>query len=180
MNNNPFYVLSMEYKKNEKKKRESFVIPKAPCCVWCKFDPVSFLHGHYKGMVRILQRNVGMKIVNQKVNETMLFIEDSLKEKIKKKLKERVFKKMSGITIVLRSPEDIQKIKELEEKIKKFEELPPLSNPEDLQKIKELEKQKQDLYWDLKRSEEMLDFKNRIIEKYIFHSPKKILYSYYK
>lgn len=33
---------------------------------------------------------------------------------------------MSGITIVLRSPEDIQKIKELEEKIKKFEELPPL------------------------------------------------------
>lgn len=49
MNNNPFYVLSMEYKKNEKKKRESFVIPKAPCCVRCKFDPVSFLHGHYKG-----------------------------------------------------------------------------------------------------------------------------------
>ena len=87
---------------------------------------------------------------------------------------------MSEITIVLRSPEDIQKIKELEEKIKKFEELPPLSNPEDLQKIKELEKQKQDLYWDLKRSEEMLDFKNRIIEKYIFHSPKKFLYSYYK
>ena len=43
------------------------------------------------------------------------------------------------LTITLRSPEDIQKIKELEENIKKFEELPPLSNPEDLQKIKELE-----------------------------------------
>lgn len=27
---------------------------------------------------------VGVKTVNQKVNETMLFIEDSLKEKIKK------------------------------------------------------------------------------------------------
>lgn len=83
--------------------------------------------------------------------------------------------------------EDLQKIKELEEKIKKFEELPRLSNPEDLQRIEELEKQKQDLYWELKRSEEMLDrqiFKNnyeRILEKkLIFYNPKKILYSYYK
>ena len=46
MNNNPFYVLSTEYKKKE---RERFVIPKAPLCVRCKFDPVSFLDGHYKG-----------------------------------------------------------------------------------------------------------------------------------
>lgn len=77
---------------------------------------------------------------------------------------------MSGITIVLRSPEDIQKIKELEEKIKKFEELPPLRNPEDLQKIKELEERARNNALEIK----ILDGKCTMLENQHLKDSSKI------
>lgn len=49
--NNPFYVLSEQYKKDQKKKKQAHEPELNTCimCIWCKSSPRTILNGEFEG-----------------------------------------------------------------------------------------------------------------------------------
>lgn len=57
MKNNPYYVLSAQYKIDQKKERELKLRKKLPKCIMCREEPIVYFSGELKGWCRTCEIN---------------------------------------------------------------------------------------------------------------------------